>query len=46
MQSREEQFDSSVTRPQRGTSIGFLTGVQLVISQSSTDIQMDFAPPS
>nr|CAH7737993.1 unnamed protein product [Callosobruchus chinensis] len=25
---------------------GFLTGVQLVISQSSTDIQMDFAPPS
>nr|CAH7755205.1 unnamed protein product [Callosobruchus chinensis] len=46
MQSREGQFDSSVTRPQLAISSCFLTGVLLVTSHSSTGIQMDFAPPS
>nr|CAH7744812.1 unnamed protein product [Callosobruchus chinensis] len=42
MQSREGQFDSSVTRPQLATS----TGVPLVTSHFSTGIQTDSAPPS
>nr|CAH7740406.1 unnamed protein product [Callosobruchus chinensis] len=46
MQSREGQSDSSVTRPQRATSSGFLTSVLLVTSHSSTVIQTDSAPPS
>nr|CAH7766556.1 unnamed protein product [Callosobruchus chinensis] len=43
MQSREGQFDSSVTQPQPATSSRFLTGV---LSHSSTDIQTDSAPSS
>nr|CAH7759038.1 unnamed protein product [Callosobruchus chinensis] len=46
MQSREGQFDSSMTRPQLATSSRFLTGVLLVISHSSTKTQTDSAPPS
>nr|CAH7719934.1 unnamed protein product [Callosobruchus chinensis] len=46
MQSREGQFDSSVTRPQGATSSRFLTGVRLVTSYPSTDIQTDFVPLS
>nr|CAH7716884.1 unnamed protein product [Callosobruchus chinensis] len=46
MQSREVQFDSSVTRPLLDTSSRFLTGVLLVTSRSSTCIQTDSAPPS
>nr|CAH7747535.1 unnamed protein product [Callosobruchus chinensis] len=46
MQSRERQFDSSVTRPQLATSSRFLTGVLLVTSHFSTVIQTDSAPPS
>nr|CAH7749616.1 unnamed protein product [Callosobruchus chinensis] len=46
MQSREGQFDSSVTRPQLVTSSRFLTGVLLVTSCSSTNIQTDSAAPS
>nr|CAH7734359.1 unnamed protein product [Callosobruchus chinensis] len=46
MQSREGQFDSSVTRPQLGASSCLLTGVLLVTSHSSTDIQTNFAPLS
>nr|CAH7744830.1 unnamed protein product [Callosobruchus chinensis] len=42
MQSREGQFDSSVTRPQRATTSRFLTGVRLVTAHSSTDIQTEF----
>nr|CAH7729786.1 unnamed protein product [Callosobruchus chinensis] len=45
MQSREGQFDSSVTRPYRTTSSRFLIGVLLATSHSSTDIQTDSAPP-
>nr|CAH7727838.1 unnamed protein product [Callosobruchus chinensis] len=48
MQSREGQFDSSVTRPYLATSSRFLTGagVLLVTSHFSTVIQTDSAPPS
>nr|CAH7743567.1 unnamed protein product [Callosobruchus chinensis] len=46
MQSREGQFDSSVTRPQLATSNRFLIGVLLVTSLPSTGIQTDSAPPS
>nr|CAH7729113.1 unnamed protein product [Callosobruchus chinensis]CAH7729930.1 unnamed protein product [Callosobruchus chinensis]CAH7730581.1 unnamed protein product [Callosobruchus chinensis]CAH7730973.1 unnamed protein product [Callosobruchus chinensis]CAH7731494.1 unnamed protein product [Callosobruchus chinensis] len=46
MQSREGQFDSSVTRPQLATSSRFLTGVLLVTSHSSTGIQTESTPPS
>nr|CAH7752178.1 unnamed protein product [Callosobruchus chinensis] len=46
MQSREGQFDSSVTLPSLATSSRFLTGVLLVTSHSSTVIQTDSAPPS
>nr|CAH7757452.1 unnamed protein product [Callosobruchus chinensis] len=46
MQSREGQFDSSVTRPQFATSSRLLTGVLLVTSQSSTGTQTDSAPLS
>nr|CAH7730212.1 unnamed protein product [Callosobruchus chinensis] len=46
MQSREEQFDSSVTRPYLATSSRFLTGVLLVTSHFSTVIQTDFTPSS
>nr|CAH7745151.1 unnamed protein product [Callosobruchus chinensis]CAH7753770.1 unnamed protein product [Callosobruchus chinensis] len=42
MQSREGQFDSAST----ATSSRFLTGVLLVTSLSSTDIQTDSAPLS
>nr|CAH7755799.1 unnamed protein product [Callosobruchus chinensis] len=38
MQSREGQFDPSVTRPKLATSSRFLTGVLLVTSHSSNDI--------
>nr|CAH7738879.1 unnamed protein product [Callosobruchus chinensis] len=44
MQSREGQFDSSLTRPLLATSIRFLTGA--LTSHSSTGIQTDSAPPS
>nr|CAH7726857.1 unnamed protein product [Callosobruchus chinensis] len=44
MQSREGQFDSSVTRPYLATSSHFLTGVRFVTSHSPTDIQTDSAP--
>nr|CAH7712541.1 unnamed protein product [Callosobruchus chinensis] len=44
MKYREEQFDSSVTRPSLATSSRFLTGVLLVTSHSSTGIQTDSAP--
>nr|CAH7739792.1 unnamed protein product [Callosobruchus chinensis] len=46
MQSREGQFNSSVTRPQLANSSRFLTRVLLVTSHSSTGIQTDSAPPS
>nr|CAH7715313.1 unnamed protein product [Callosobruchus chinensis] len=46
MESREGQFDSSVTRPQHATSSRFLTGVLLVTSHSSIEIQTDSAPTS
>nr|CAH7745087.1 unnamed protein product [Callosobruchus chinensis] len=46
MQSRDGQFDSSVTRPQLATSSRFLTSVLLVTSHSFTAIQTDSAPPS
>nr|CAH7753035.1 unnamed protein product [Callosobruchus chinensis] len=46
MQSRDGQFDSSVTLPELATSSRFLTGVLLVTSHSSTGIQTDSAPPS
>nr|CAH7766662.1 unnamed protein product [Callosobruchus chinensis] len=46
MQSREGQFDSSLTRPQHATSSRFFTGGRLVNSHSSTVIQTDSAPPS
>nr|CAH7745269.1 unnamed protein product [Callosobruchus chinensis] len=46
MQSREGQFDSSVTRPYLATASRFLTGVLLVTSHCSTVIQMDSAPSS
>nr|CAH7763307.1 unnamed protein product [Callosobruchus chinensis] len=46
MQSREEQFDSSVTRPLHATSSHFLTSVLLMTSHSSTDIQTGSAPLS
>nr|CAH7763246.1 unnamed protein product [Callosobruchus chinensis] len=46
MQSREGQFDSSMTRPKLATSSRFLTSVLLVTSRSSTVIQTDSAPPS
>nr|CAH7754173.1 unnamed protein product [Callosobruchus chinensis] len=46
MQSREKQFDSSVTWPQRATSSRFLTGVRLETPHSFTDIQTHSAPPS
>nr|CAH7737431.1 unnamed protein product [Callosobruchus chinensis] len=46
MQSREGQFDSSVSRPQLATPSRFLTGVLLMTSHYSTDIQTDSAPPS
>nr|CAH7720642.1 unnamed protein product [Callosobruchus chinensis] len=45
MQSREGQFDSSVTPPQLAASSGFLTGVLLVTARSSTGIQTYSAPP-
>nr|CAH7730396.1 unnamed protein product [Callosobruchus chinensis] len=43
---RQGQFDSSVTRPQVATTSLFLSGVLLVTSHSSTDIQTDSASPS
>nr|CAH7769967.1 unnamed protein product [Callosobruchus chinensis] len=45
MQSREGQFDSSVTRPYLATSSRFLTGVLLVTFHFSTDIQTHSFPP-
>nr|CAH7735317.1 unnamed protein product [Callosobruchus chinensis] len=46
MQSKEGQFESSVTQPYLATSSRFLTGVLLVTFHSSTVIQTDSAPPS
>nr|CAH7764087.1 unnamed protein product [Callosobruchus chinensis] len=46
MQSREGQFNSSVSRPQLVTSSRFLIGVLLVTCPSSTGIQTDSALPS
>nr|CAH7760709.1 unnamed protein product [Callosobruchus chinensis] len=46
MQSREGQFDSSVTWPQLATSSRYLASVLLVTSHSSTVIHTDSASPS
>nr|CAH7727808.1 unnamed protein product [Callosobruchus chinensis] len=46
MQSKEGQFDSSVTRLLLAISSCFLTGMLLVTSPSSTGIQTASAPPS
>nr|CAH7714805.1 unnamed protein product [Callosobruchus chinensis] len=43
MQSREGQFDSSVTQPLLATSSRFLTGM---LFATSTGTQTDSAPPS